>query len=445
MSGGSRTRNPEWSTQTLRKTKSEWIVPKFRVEVVGGRDRGVVTASEGIKLAIGTEKGNELVLTDAAVSRHHCEIEARAEGFLLRDLQSRNGTELAGHRVLSAFIAPGEIIQVGESAVRFDVDSNEFTEPLSNDESFGEVLGSSVAMRRVFSVLNKVASAPATLLITGETGTGKGAVASAVHDMGPRAEGPFVVVDCGAIPDSLIESELFGHEKGAFTGAEERRIGAFEQANGGTIFLDEIGELGLEVQPKLLRVLEGKQVQRVGGTQTIDLDIRIIAATNRDLRADVNEGKFRSDLYFRLNVVGVELPPLRERREDIPLLVERFYKLFKGDDEAAPPADLIARLMRQHLPGNVRELRAAVERVVVLGELAHGPSSISGPPSGEFDFTLSYREAKEAAIRSWEDRYLPELLERYDGNLSRAARAVRMDRNHLRKLLTQRKRDKPED
>lgn len=222
---------------------------------------------------------------------------------------------------------------------------------------------------------------------------------------------------------------------GAFIGADRQHIGAFERAQGGTVFLDEIGELSIDMQPKLLRVLENKEVRRVGGSKAIPVDIRIVAATNRDFRNEVNSGGFREDLFCRLNVMPIELPLLRERRADIPMLVVSFYRFFTGDPEASPPAELLSRVLRQRLAGNVRELRAIIERAVILGDLASLPAVREAPSTEDLDFTITYRDAKERALREWEQRYVPELLERYDGNMSRAARAVQMDRNHLRKLL----------
>ncbi len=433
MSKGNRSRKAEWKTRALRATSNERRIREFRVEVVGGRDLGATAAASGSEFSIGTSKGNSIVITDAAVSRHHCEIEATAEGFLLKDLGSTNGTTLCGHRVTGGYLESGDVIGLGETQLRFECGENEILQALSESSSFAGVLGTSVAMRRLFYLLNKVSEVGATVLLTGETGTGKGALAKALHEQGSRSDKPFVVLDCGAISDNLIESEFFGHEKGAFTGAEELRKGAFELADGGTLFLDEIGELGIDMQPKLLRVLENREFRRVGGSDTISTDIQVIAATNRDLRQEINQGGFREDLFYRLNVMNIEVPPLRDRRGDIPMLVELFYRAFMKDDTASPPAELIQRLVRRNFPGNVRELKSAVERSLVLGELCI-PDETAQRESG-LDFTLTYRQAKEQALGEWETQYIPELVARYDGNLSRAARAVSMDRNHLRKML----------
>jgi DNA-binding NtrC family response regulator len=299
-------------------------------------------------------------------------------------------------------------------------------------------------MRRIFAMLPRLAESDATILLEGETGTGKGLLASAIHEASPRARGPFTVVDCGSIPPNLIESELFGHEKGAFTGATSARVGAFELARGGTVFLDEIGEMPLDMQPKLLRALEDRLIKRIGGSEQIQLDIRIIAATNRDLRSEINRGRFRSDVYYRLNTFRIRVPPLRERRGDIPLLVAHFYSQLAPTGDA-PPAELLADLARHDWPGNVRELRSAVERTVLLGdpnvwrEISddHTPDPVVAPAAEDARFVggMSFRAAKELAVAAWEREYVRALAANHGGNLSRAARAVRMDRNHLRELL----------
>jgi DNA-binding NtrC family response regulator len=292
-------------------------------------------------------------------------------------------------------------------------------------------------MRRIFQALPRIASSEATVLLEGETGTGKTMLADAIHQASARGARPFNVVDCGAIPPTLIESELFGHDKGAFTGATGARVGAIEAASGGTVFFDEIGELPLDLQPRLLRVIEDRTIKRVGGRDAIKIDVRVIAATNQDLRAAVNRGAFRADLYYRLNVVSLRLPPLRERRDDIPLFVEAFYEQFAGMPGA--PQEMLDEFARHDWPGNVRELRAAVERAVLLGDPALWKALVdetqgtsTGPES--FDDASSFRAAKEHAMVRWERGYIEELLRRHGNNLSRAARAARMDRTYLREL-----------
>jgi DNA-binding NtrC family response regulator len=276
--------------------------------------------------------------------------------------------------------------------------------------------------------LENVAATDATVLLLGETGTGKDAIASAIHEASPRASGPFVVVDCGAISAGLVESELFGHERGAFTGAVAARSGAFREAHRGTLLLDEIGELPRDLQPKLLRALEGRHVKPVGATALIPVDVRVIAATNRDLKREVNTGQFREDLFYRLNVISIRVPPLRERLEDLPALAAHFWRELTGEPEAALPADLLPPLATHTWPGNVRELRNRVERAMRLGR----PVEISRTHApGEEPF----RAAKQAVIDAFERQYLARLLERTGGNQSEAARVAELDRPHLVKLL----------
>ncbi|HEY5949564.1 MAG TPA: sigma-54 dependent transcriptional regulator, partial [Kofleriaceae bacterium] len=303
------------------------------------------------------------------------------------------------------------------------------SELLSPNDHFGPVLGRSAPMRHLFALLERVAPSEATVLIEGETGTGKTLLAEAIHAASPRARMPIVVVDCASLPRNLLESELFGHERGAFTGAVEDRIGLFESANGGTVLLDEIGELPLDLQPKLLRALERRVIRRIGATQVLPINIRVIAATNRDLRRAVNANTFRSDLWYRLNTIRVVLPPLRERREDIPMLTASLYRELLGDPQAMPPADVVRLLMRAEWPGNVRELRSAVERSLL------GAPATEITPALDIDEALSFRTAKTLASSEWERRYLSELLLANGGNISAAARAGRMNRSYLSQLL----------
>jgi DNA-binding NtrC family response regulator len=427
----------ERPTDVVASRVAAFTFRRFRVAVVGA-DPPAEATSEGAELTIGTAVGNQLVLSDPTVSRHHCAIRVSPRGFQLVDLGSTNGTWLAGFRVESAYLKPGATFRVGSMTMRFDWMDDEIREELSVDDRFGDALGQSPAMRRIFAMAAKVATADVTVLLEGETGTGKGLLADLIHRQSARANGPFVVVDCGAIPPTLIESELFGHEKGAFTGAHAARVGAFEAAQGGTVFLDEIGELPVDLQTKLLRALEERTIKRVGSTKPVRLDVRVLAATNRDLREAVNAGRFRADLYYRLAVVRMRLPPLRDRREDIPLLVNHYYRIFTGNDDAIAPASLVTPLAAQEWPGNVRELRSAVERAVLMADPVWPDEHAEPdpPPSAPvFDDRLSFREAKERAVNAWERRYVTELVERHGGNLSRAARAARMDRAHLRELL----------
>lgn len=443
---------PPKETVALVVRPRECAIGRFRLQVTQGPDRGAERISDGEELSVGTAAGNHLVLTDRAVSRHHCVISVTDHGFLVRDLGSRNGTTLAGFRVQGAYLGPGAVLGLGESTLRFDLMPDEIVEPLSDEERYGRILGQSTAMRRLFAALPRIAASDSTVLLEGETGTGKGLLAEVIHQKSPRAKKPFVVIDCSAIPPNLIEAELFGNAKGAYTTAYQARPGAFEAAAGGTVFLDELGELPLDMQPKLLRALEERVVRRIGSLDPVKLDVRVIAATNRDLRQEVNRGTFRSDLYYRLNIVRLRLPSLRERREDIPLLVAHFYEQFARTGDPRPPAELVAAFVKQDWPGNVRELRAGVERAILMQDptlwfeatLGQAPEA-GGAESGEknalpFDYESdlalgSFRAAKERAVARWERGYIEALVRQNGKNLSRAARAAHTDRNHLRELL----------
>jgi DNA-binding NtrC family response regulator len=426
----------ERPTDVVKQRPATLAFRRFRVVVADGDQRGNEAQSTSSELTIGSAEGNQLVLADSTISRHHCSIRIAERGYQLRDLGSTNGTWLAGQLVESLYLRPGTSFRVGQTTLKFEVLTDDIREPLSEDDSFGDALGQSAAMRRIFALAAKVAPSDSTVLLEGETGTGKGLLADLIHRQSLRATGPFVVLDCGAIPPTLIESELFGHEKGAFTGAHTARVGAFEAAQQGTIFLDEIGEVPLDLQAKLLRALEERTIKRVGSTTPVQLDVRVIAATNRDLRGAVNAGKFRADLYYRLDVVRLRLPALRERREDIPLLVHHFYRVFTGDDTAVAPEALVAAFIDHAWPGNVRELRSAVERAVLIAEPSEWPDPQSTASTAHvFDDKLSFREAKERCVSAWERWYLNELVARHGGNLTHAARAARMDRAHLRELL----------
>src|SRR5690348_14249220 len=341
---------------------------RCRVEVMTGADAGLVRDIESSVIRIGARRGNDVQLTDSKVSGLHCEIRLDDRGYRLRDLDSTNGTYVSQLRINDVYIQPGTQIALGGTRLKFEPLGDSVEIELSDSDRFGSMIGRSVKMRELFARLEKLARSDATVLITGETGSGKELVAEALHDHSPREKGPFVVLDCGSIPPNLIESELFGHERGAFTGATSSYAGAFERAHGGTVFLDEIGELPLAMQPKLLRVLERKEVRRVGGSKSITVDIRVVAATNRDLGVEVNKGRFREDLYYRLAVARVHVPPLRERREDIPLLVEHFLQTLPGGDKTKLRPETVELMKKHEWPGNVRELRNVIERAVLLSE-----------------------------------------------------------------------------
>jgi transcriptional regulator with GAF, ATPase, and Fis domain len=427
---------PELLTTPLSTALTALTFQRFAVEVVGGKDEGLRVESEGEELGIGTAPGNAMVLTDRAVSRHHCVITVTARGFSLRDLDSTNGIKIARHKVGSAYLKPGSTFTIGRSKLRFQSLDDHVTEPVSPDEEFAGVLGRSPAMRRIFAMLPKVAASDSTVLLEGETGTGKTLLASAIHDSSPRATGPFVVVDCASVTPTLVESQLFGHVRGAYTGASGEREGAFLAAGGGTIFLDEVGELPLELQPKLLRVLEERVVTPVGDTRSLPVDVRVVAATNRDLREEVNRGRFRADLFYRLHVVRLVVPPLRERPDDVELLARHFWSEAAG----ARPIDeaLVASWRRHRWSGNVRELRSAVDRAILLGDAASEATSGGASPASPTELSstsLPFRAAKDRVVTEFERAYLGELITRHEGNISAAAREAKMDRNHLRELL----------
>jgi DNA-binding NtrC family response regulator len=421
-----------------------------KLVVLKGSQRGKEFVISGDVIRIGKVDENDLVLPEETVSRVHCEILRDQKGHLLRDLHSTNGTFLDGAEIKEAYIRAGSVISVGTVQLKFQPFEERIEILPSDKEALGELVGSSLKLREIFGLVERIGPTEATVLIEGETGTGKDLVARTIHDLSKRKDKPFVIVDCGAVAGTLIESELFGHEKGSFTGATTTRQGAFEAAHGGTIFLDELGELSLDLQPKLLRVLEQREIRRVGGNRTIKVDIRVVAATKQDLKKEVQKGKFREDLYFRLSVVPIHMPSLRERREDIPIIVRNFFAIMAR--EGGTPAREIdeatmSSLMAHDWPGNVRELRNVLERGVYLSPAGSGGAPVklvSMPaPSAEaggvatpsFDEQKSYRENKEQWENEFEKRYLTWLMQRAQGNISRAAREADMDRKYLHKLL----------
>ncbi len=425
-----------------------------RFEVVVEREAGKPLARtavlDGDYLRIGSHPSNNLVIDDPQVSRFHCRITRDEKGWRLHDSGSLNGTTLAGLRVQDAFIPEaGGIVEIGGSVLRLKGKPSAASVDLTEAARLGHLHGGSVPMRRLFALVERVAASDSNVLIEGESGTGKELVASEIVRAGNRAKKPFVIVDCSAISPNLIESELFGHTRGAFTGADRDRIGAFEAAQGGTVFLDEIGEMPLEMQPKLLRALEAREIRRIGEASTRKVDVRVIAATNRRLEREVNQGRFREDLYFRLSVVTLRVPPLRERIEDLPLLVRNFLEVLGANESAHLfTKDVLDDLSRHEWPGNVRELRNFVERTVVLqttsptySDAPFGNRTPSQPPRAEsagpqpVDLAVSFREAKERTIADFERRYIGSLLDWSDGNISRAARKAQMDRMNLYRLI----------
>ena len=436
---------PDDVPRTRLQPRPVRLVHKLRVSVDEGPDAGATCApDDGASLAIGTGPDNQLVLTDPAVSRYHLELRRGAAGVAVSDLGSRNGTWVGNVRVERAIVPAGTRIKIGDTTITVDDAGSTVAPPLAEAPRPADLVGDSEAMREVARLIHRLARVDSSVLIQGETGCGKEVVARALHDASPRRAGELVVVDCGSMPATLVSCLLFGHEKGAFTGADARRAGAFERAEGGTVLLDEIGELPLEVQPALLGVLERRSFTRVGGAQPIDVDVRVLAATHRDLRAEVNAGRFRADLYFRLAVARVVIAPLRERPEDIEPLVRHFAERLTGDPDPSsslgPLAGALDALRAHPWSGNVRELRNVVETALVMGEIELGepgakPAAPAPRDPGDPGEHASYREARARALHRFEAEYLRALIDACGGNASEAARRARMDRPYLLTLL----------
>jgi transcriptional regulator with PAS, ATPase and Fis domain len=418
-------------------------VSRFKLVVAEGPDRGATLVSDSDRVVIGTHESAGLVLTDPTVSRFHCELVAASDHVTLRDLDSKNGTTISDVQVGSARLAPGSTIGVGRTRVRFVTIDQTVPLAISERSGVGVMVGQSLAMRHVFALIERAAASDASVLLEGETGTGKEAAAESIHRESARRDGPFLVLDCGAIPRELLESELFGHERGAFSGAVSARTGVFEAARGGTILLDELGELPLELQPKLLGVLERREVRPVGSNRTIPVDVRVIAATNRSLAGEVNAHRFRADLYYRLAVLEINMPPLRQRREDLPTLVEHLATCRGWALPAwmTTPA-FIVELANHHWPGNVRELRNYLERCIAIGERPGLPSATTTPSPASsmasdapIDFGVPLKAAREAVLAPFERRYLEASLRHHDNNVSAAARTAGIDRLGFYRLL----------
>jgi two-component system response regulator GlrR len=393
----------------------------------------------GETTVLGGADGVGLVIADPSVSRLHAELELLDSGLWVRDLESRNGTFVQGVRVTRACIPEGGQLRVGATDLTMSYAPEPTPVEIWPDGRFGPMVGSTVAMRELFARLARVARSEATVLIQGETGTGKEVAARAIHEASSRAGEPFAIIDCGALPENLLEAELFGHTRGAFTGAVEARAGAIEAADGGTVFLDEVGELPLTMQPKLLRVLESRTVRRLGETGQRAVNVRFLSATNRDLRTMVNTRAFREDLYFRLAVLPVTLPPLRERPADILALIQHFLP---AEALALVTPQMVRELMARPWLGNVRELRNFIERALALG--AREALAMSGAPAGELDaamrlppawLTLPYRDMRERVLQAAERDYIKALLERHERNISLAAETAGLNRTSLYRLV----------
>jgi DNA-binding NtrC family response regulator len=435
------------------------------------------------EIRIGSMEDNDVVLGDDTVSRYHCKITQEDNGYVLIDQRSTNGTFINKVRIREGFLKPASIVSVGQSQLRFNAREEEVEITPSPSDRCAGLIGGNPRMREIYSIIEKIAPTATTVVIDGETGTGKEVVAQAIHSLSPRSRNDLVVFDCGAVPPNLIESELFGHEKGSFTGAVMTRQGLFEQADGGTLFLDELGELPLDLQPKLLRALEQREVRRVGSAKAAKVDVRIIAATNRNLEDEVRAGRFRQDLFYRLSVVRLHLPALHDRTDDIPLLIQHFLE--NGAFNRKPNAPAVRGVSREALfalqaypwPGNVRELVNVVERAVSfcdhdliqLSDLPDYIRSAKTPPPREIQPRraatapmnrdsaplvsmnpnapaptppdellaegVTFKDAKERWVAAFERDYILQLLRRNNGNISHAARAADIDRKYFRKLM----------
>ncbi|UJR84465.1 sigma 54-interacting transcriptional regulator [Sandaracinus amylolyticus] len=427
-------------------------VTTLRADVLEGPDQGRTTRTHDERFTLGTAQGNDLVLGDDTVSRFHALVRRTDEGILVVDQRSTNGTWVGGARLGQAIVKPGTVLQLGRTHVRI-TEGAELDVEIHAGDTLGPLRGRSPQMRRVMAWTRRASASEAPVLLVGESGTGKEAVARAIHEGGPRADKPFVVVDCGALTPTLVASELFGHERGAFTGADRQHVGALEQAHGGTLFLDEVGELPRELQPVLLGALERSVFRRVGGRSDVHVDVRVIAATNRDLRAEINAGAFRLDLFYRLAVLQLELPPLRDRKDDIPLLLEHFLGElgYRGEIARLFPDDAMRALLDHRWPGNARELRNVAQATLALGlesfldgapraldrdgpardQAASDPTTMPIAPL----LAMPYKEARQQALGAFEERYLAHLLERSGGNVSQAARDAGLDRSYLFSLL----------
>jgi transcriptional regulator with GAF, ATPase, and Fis domain len=409
------------------------LIRQFRLRVESGEDQGAEFLCATPTTVIGTHESADWRLRDRTVSRFHCRLSMIDGRVLVADLGSRNQTRINGVSVREAFLDEGAALQLGKASIRFSASADHVPIPLSKEWRFGGMVGRSALMRNVFSLLERAATADVTVLIEGETGTGKELAADALHRASLRRNGPFVIVDCGTLPPNLLESELFGHVRGAFTGAIADRDGAFAAASGGTLFLDEIGELSPDFQPKLLRALESREIRPVGGARYLPVDVRIIAATNRNLGRAVNDGSFRSDLYYRLAVFSVRLPRLEERREDLPLLVE---DLLAKLGVPQPPAwvrspAFLEQLASHPWPGNLRELRNYLERCVVLAE----PAGLIATPQQAVEPTIDLNQPLRVVRDQIERQYLSELMRAHKHNVAAAALAADMDRTYFYRLL----------
>ncbi len=431
------------ATRRIASPRDAATTRRFKVQVTAGPDAGAEAWSVDGRLVAGTAEGATLRVTDPTVSRFHVEFEAVDDGVVVRDLGSTNGTRLGAACVREVVVTDAVSLEVGRSRVQLAAGAERAPLPLSARSSFGALMGASAPMRAVYTALERAAPTSAPVLVTGESGTGKELAARAVHLASPRAGEAFEVVDCGGVPPTLIEAELFGHERGAFTGAVGEREGAFERADGGTLFLDELGELPLEVQPKLLRALGEREVRRVGARQVRKVDVRVVAATNRDLRVEVNAGRFRADLFYRLAVIQVRMPSLRDRLDDLPTLCRALLDVIgreRGVDVAG--IELDAAMWQHTWPGNVRELRNYLEQLVIL-RVPPTFETVSPSPADPGALlagieSLPFSAARDELMARFERLYVTRLLERTAGNVAEAARVSGISRATLFRMIRRR-------
>jgi two-component system, NtrC family, response regulator GlrR len=389
----------------------------------------------------------DIVIADETVSRRHVELSLVPEGVRVRDLESHNGTWYVGQRLREGVLGAGSVIRVGRAELRIEADRRELERASGTErDGYGQLVGTSRPIRRLYGLLARIEASLANVVIEGESGTGKELIARAIHENSSVASGPFVAVNCGALERSLVRSELFGHKRGAFTGAIDNRQGAFEAASGGTLFLDEIAELPGEVQPLFLRALELGVVTRVGENTERPVNVRVVAATHRSLEAEVRAGRFREDLYFRLMVVHVLVPALRERVDDIGLLASHFAESF---GLGSLSSELEEELKSRAWPGNVRELRNAIQTYSVLGALPERGTARDAE-LGDWlhrlvDLERPYAEQKDRLLKSFLRVYLEALLAHTAGNKSLAARISGLERSYLNKVANQLRDGAPEE
>ncbi len=431
----------------------------FVLTVTEGPEKGRSHRLDGsmpTRTLIGTSPACEIRVTDREVSRRHAGLERVGSALKVVDLSSTNGTWVDRVKIREAELQGGEFLRIGSTMFQVDVEHAGHEAQPPSAFAFGRVIGASREMRRLYPLTARLAQTTVPVVIEGETGTGKEALAESIHEMGPRALGPFVVFDCTAVPPSLVEAELFGHERGAFTGATSIRKGVFEQAHGGTLLIDEVGDLDLSLQPKLLRAIERFEIRRIGGDKWMRVDVRVLAATRRDLDREVQAGRFRDDLFHRLAVARIELPALRNRIGDVAVLATHFWREMGGDPRAIP-RELMQKWEDFEWPGNVRELKNTIARQLALGDLADvhpehdrraASPSIAPPPGAAqedaidrfVDMGLPYPQARDRILDEFEQRFVARVLSMHNGDVARAAAASGIGRRYFQKLKARSKK-----